>query len=51
MNPEPAVLISAFEVPEADDEAFLQAWERARAFLRAAAPEADSPTARVRRSR
>jgi heme-degrading monooxygenase HmoA len=33
VNPEPAVLINAFEVPEGDDEAFLQAWERARAFL------------------
>jgi heme oxygenase (mycobilin-producing) len=33
MNPEPAVLINAFEVPVGDDEAFLQAWEQARAFL------------------
>jgi heme oxygenase (mycobilin-producing) len=33
MNPEPVVLINAFEVPEAADEAFLAAWERARAFL------------------
>ena len=33
MNPEPAVLINAFEVTEGDDEAFLQAWERTRAFL------------------
>jgi len=33
MNPEPAVLINAFEVPEGADEAFLQAWERAHAFL------------------
>ena len=33
MNPEPVVLINAFEVPEGQDEAFLQAWERARAFL------------------
>jgi len=33
MNPEPAVLINAFEVPEGDDEAFLQARERAGAFL------------------
>ena len=33
MNPEPVVLINAFEVPEGADEAFLQAWERARAFL------------------
>jgi heme oxygenase (mycobilin-producing) len=35
MNPEPAVLINAFEVPEGDDEAFLRAWEGARAFLSA----------------
>jgi heme-degrading monooxygenase HmoA len=28
-------LINAFEVPEGDDEAFLHAWERARAFLSA----------------
>jgi heme oxygenase (mycobilin-producing) len=33
MNSDPAVLINAFEVPEGDDEAFLDAWERARAFL------------------
>jgi len=33
MNAEPVVLINAFEVPEGADEAFLQAWERARAFL------------------
>ena len=26
-------MINAFEVPEDDDEAFLQAWERACAFL------------------
>ena len=26
-------MINAFEVPEGDDEAFLEAWERARAFL------------------
>jgi heme oxygenase (mycobilin-producing) len=33
MIPEPVVLINAFEVPEGDDEAFMSAWERARAFL------------------
>jgi len=33
MNPEPVVLINAFEVPAAQDEAFLAAWERASAFL------------------
>src|SRR5215469_6746737 len=33
MNGEPVVLINAFEVPDGQDEAFLQAWERARAFL------------------
>ena len=33
MNREPVVLINAFEVPEGADEAFLEAWERARAFL------------------
>jgi heme-degrading monooxygenase HmoA len=33
MTPEPAVLINAFEVPAGADEAFLQARERARAFL------------------
>jgi heme-degrading monooxygenase HmoA len=33
MNPEPVVLINAFEVPEGEDEAFLQGWERTRAFL------------------
>jgi heme oxygenase (mycobilin-producing) len=33
MNPEPVVLINAFEVPAGQDEAFLQAWERAREFL------------------
>jgi heme oxygenase (mycobilin-producing) len=35
MNPEPVVLINAFEVPEKDDEAFLSGWERQRAFLSA----------------
>jgi len=35
MNPEPVVLINAFEVPDGQDEAFLAAWERARAFLAA----------------
>ena len=33
MNPEPVVLINVFEVPEGDDETFLDAWERSRAFL------------------
>jgi heme-degrading monooxygenase HmoA len=33
MNPEPVVLINAFEVPAGQDEAFLEGWERARAFL------------------
>ena len=33
MNPEPVVLINAFEVPAEADEAFLQGWERARKFL------------------
>jgi heme oxygenase (mycobilin-producing) len=33
MNPEPIVLINAFEIPEGDDDAFLDAWERARTFL------------------
>ncbi len=33
MNPESVVLINAFEVPDGQDEAFLAAWERARAFL------------------
>jgi len=31
MNPEPVVLINAFEVPDGQDEAFLAAWERGRA--------------------
>jgi heme oxygenase (mycobilin-producing) len=35
MNPEPVVLINAFEVPEGEDEAFLDGWERKREFLRA----------------
>jgi heme oxygenase (mycobilin-producing) len=35
MNPEPVVLINAFEVPEEDDEAFLSGWERQREFLSA----------------
>lgn len=34
MNPELVVLINAFEVPEGDDEAFLDGWERQRTFLR-----------------
>ena len=33
MNSEPVVLINAFEVPDGQDKAFLEAWERARAFL------------------
>ena len=33
MNPEEVVLINAFEVPEGQDEVFLQAWEKAREFL------------------
>jgi heme oxygenase (mycobilin-producing) len=35
VNPEPAVLINAFEVPEGEDEAFLAGWERQREFLSA----------------
>ena len=34
MTTEPVVLINAFEVPEGEDDAFLQGWERARDFLR-----------------
>ena len=30
----PVILINAFEVPEGEDEAFLEAWERSREFLR-----------------
>jgi heme-degrading monooxygenase HmoA len=33
MQPEPVVLINAFEVPAGEDKAFLQGWERARDFL------------------
>jgi heme oxygenase (mycobilin-producing) len=33
MSPNPVVLINAFEVPDGNDEAFLDGWERARAFL------------------
>jgi heme-degrading monooxygenase HmoA len=33
MKLEPVVLINAFEVPGEEDEAFLEGWERARAFL------------------
>jgi heme-degrading monooxygenase HmoA len=33
VNPEPVVLINAFEVPEGEDETFLAGWERQRAFL------------------
>jgi hypothetical protein len=35
MNPAPVVLIDAFEVPEGEDESFLEFWERQRAFLSA----------------
>ena len=35
MNPQPVVLINAFEVPEEADEAFLEGWERQREFLSA----------------
>jgi heme-degrading monooxygenase HmoA len=35
MNPEPVVLINAFEVPEGQDKAFLDGWERQRGFLSA----------------
>jgi heme oxygenase (mycobilin-producing) len=35
VNPEPAVLINAFEVPEEADEAFLAGWARQREFLSA----------------
>jgi heme-degrading monooxygenase HmoA len=53
MNPEPVVLINAFEVPAGEDEAFLAGWERQREFLgaqegylstrlhRSVAPDAD----------
>jgi heme oxygenase (mycobilin-producing) len=33
VNPEPVVLINAFEVPEGADDAFLHGWERSREFL------------------
>lgn len=33
MTDDSVVLINAFEVPESSDEAFLEAWERSRAFL------------------
>ena len=33
MNPDPVVLINAFEVPAGQDEAFVEGWELARAFL------------------
>lgn len=33
MAPEPVILINAFEVAEGHDEAFLEGWERTRAFL------------------
>jgi heme-degrading monooxygenase HmoA len=35
MNPELVVLINAFEVPDGEDEAFLDGWERQRKFLSA----------------
>ena len=35
MNPEPVILINAFEVPEGEDEAFLRGWECQREFLSA----------------
>jgi heme oxygenase (mycobilin-producing) len=35
MTAEPVVLINAFEVPEGEDDAFLQGWERANEFLSA----------------
>jgi heme-degrading monooxygenase HmoA len=35
MNPEPIILINAFEVPQEEDEAFLDGWERQREFLNA----------------
>jgi heme-degrading monooxygenase HmoA len=35
MNPEPVLLINAFEVPEGADEEFLASWERQREFLSA----------------
>jgi len=33
MSSAPVVLINAFEVPEGQDEAFLESWEEARAHL------------------
>jgi heme-degrading monooxygenase HmoA len=33
MKDDPVVLINAFEVPEGDDEVFLEHWEQARGFL------------------
>jgi heme-degrading monooxygenase HmoA len=33
MQAEAVVLINAFEVPEGEDDTFLQGWERAREFL------------------
>jgi heme-degrading monooxygenase HmoA len=33
VNPEPVVLINAFEVPVGEDDAFLEGWERSREFL------------------
>ncbi len=35
MTAERVVLINAFEVPEGDDEVFLESWEQARAYLSA----------------
>lgn len=34
MADRPVVLINAFEVPEGEDDAFLESWERGREFLR-----------------
>jgi heme-degrading monooxygenase HmoA len=34
MNPQPVVLINAFEVPDGQDDAFLKGWEQAASFLR-----------------
>jgi heme-degrading monooxygenase HmoA len=47
MNSEPVVLINAFEVPEGEDEAFLQGWERSRDFL---ATQAGHLSTRLHRS-
>jgi heme-degrading monooxygenase HmoA len=34
MNPQPVTLINAFEVPDGEDDAFLDGWEQAASFLR-----------------